>query len=193
MFRRSSPGPMAHPAWLQYHGPAHDAREYPRRGGTQLHILPPPPPPPLTDLLLPPPPPPPPPELLHPHFMPTLTLGGSCLDDASSYCTRKSGARPRHLRSGVHQRHSRSASPTRRTKHASKRARTLRSVTASSAPRYSRRPFTIFTAKRSSRATRTRLQALLPRNPPQWQDVLVSVCTTPTWTFSLQMLGSSKT
>ena len=130
----------AHPAWLQYHGPAHDAREYQRRGGTQLHILPPPPPPPLTDPLLPSPPPPPP-ELLHPHFMPTLrrspsTLGGSCPADASSYRTRKSRARPRHLR------HSRSASSTRRTKHASKRARALRSITASSAPRYSRRPFT---------------------------------------------------
>ena len=60
----------AHPAWLQYHGPARDAREYPRRGGTQLHILPPPPPPPLTDPLLPPPPPPPPPELLHPQLCP---------------------------------------------------------------------------------------------------------------------------
>ena len=113
-----------HPAWLQYHGPAHDAREHPRCGGTQLRILPPPPPPPLNDLLLPPDQPPPPPEL------------------------------PRHLRSVFF--NLRSASSTRSMKHASKRARTLRSVTASSAPRYPRRPLTMFAARRSSAGTRTR-------------------------------------
>ena len=49
----------AHPAWLQYHGPAHDARELQTQCEVPIRIPASPPPPPHVVLLPPPPPPPP--------------------------------------------------------------------------------------------------------------------------------------
>ena len=55
-----------------------------------------------------------------------------------------------------HQHRARGLSSTRQSKCTRKRDRTVKSVTSSVAERYSRRPFTVFTPKRSTRATRSR-------------------------------------
>ena len=132
----------AQPTWLQYHGPNYLA-------GTLLDrpfrlTAPPPPPPQLLLLPPPPPPPPPPPMILHPQFIPSLRAsstpsprGQSCPATMVSERTRRSVCRADDLRSLTR-------SP--------KRTRT----TSTSAERYSRRPFTVFTSKRAIRTTRSR-------------------------------------
>ena len=75
---------------------------------------------------------------------------------SSSDRTRQSARSTGHLRAGDNQHRARSLSSTRQSKCTRKRDRTVKSVTSSVAERYSRRPFTVFTPKRSTRATRSR-------------------------------------
>ena len=105
-----------------------------------------PPPPPSFPLLLPPPPPPPPPPpvILHPQFMPSVRSpsisaprGQSCPTSSKSQRTRRS------IYSTDHSRDEEQRSPGR----SSKRSRTA----SASAPRRSRRPFTVFPSKRAGR------------------------------------------
>ena len=102
-----------------------------------------PPPPPRFPILLPPPPPPPPPPpvILHPQFMPSVrTTSNSAPRGQSCPATSKS------RRSIYSTDHSRDDDP-RSPGPSSKRSRTA----SASAPRRSRRPFTVFPSKRATR------------------------------------------
>ena len=133
--------------WLQYHGPSlHD--HLPGVQAERLTRVPVPPP-----LPPPPPPPPPPPEILHPQFLPSLRTsptssprGQSCPATMTSERTRRSGRSADHL----------SADDLRSFTRTPKRTRTLEGAASTTAEPYSRRPFTVFTPKRSTRATRSR-------------------------------------
>ena len=142
----------AQPTWLQFHGPG-ALLDRPIRQTTS------PPPPPSFPLLLPPPPPPPPPPpvILHPQFMPSVRSpsisaprGQSCPTSSKSQRTRRS------IYSTDHSRDEEPRSPGR----SSKRSRTA----SASAPRRSRRPFTVFPIGN--------LQALLPCHPAHGRKCL---------------------
>ena len=140
--------------WLQYHGPSLHNRELRAQGEMPIRVPAPPPPPPPQFVL--PPPPPPPPKIFHSQFVPTIQTsptsptsffrGESCPVTTSSDRTRQSVRSTGHVRAGDHQHHTRTH----------KRARTVKSVASSVAERYSRQLFTVFTPKRSTRATRSR-------------------------------------
>ena len=133
------------PTWLQYHGPSlHDhlpGVQCGRRYHRHLHhmlVLPPPPPPP-----------PPPPEILQ--FLPSLRTSPTSSPRGQSATmtserTRRSGRSADQL----------SADDLRSFTRTPKRTRTLKGAASTTAEHYSRRPFTVFTPKRSTRATRSR-------------------------------------
>ena len=133
----------AQPTWLQFHGPG-ALLDRPIRLTTS------PPPPPSLPLLLPPPPPPPPPPpvILHPQFMPSVRSpmisaprGQSCPASSKSQRTRRS----------IY-----SSDPSRDEEPHSPGPSSKRSRTASaSAPRRSRRPFTVFYSKRAGRPSKS--------------------------------------
>ena len=176
------------PTWLQYHGPSLHNRELRAQGEMPIRIPAPPPPPPQF-VLPPPPPPPPPPEIFHSQFVPTMRTsptsptssprGESCPVTTSSDRTRQSVRSIGHLRAG---------DPQHRTR-AHKRARTVKSVASSVAERYSRRPFTMFTPKRSTRVTRSRTTRC--KHHAQWPEVSFSLRATSAGALSLPMCTSS--
>ena len=111
----------AQPTWLQFHGPG-TLLDRPIRQTAS------PPPPPRFPILLPPPPPPPPPPpvILHPQFMPSAR--------ASSNPSPRGQSCPATSKS----------QRTRRSIYSTDQA-------SASAPRRSRRPFTVFPSKRATR------------------------------------------
>ena len=127
----------AQPTWLQFHGPG-TLLDRPIWQTTS------PPPPPRFPILLPPPPPPPPPPpvILHPQFMPSVrTTSNSAPRGQSCPATSKSQRARRSIYSSDHSRDDDPRSPGP----SSKRSRTA----SASAPRRSRRPFTVFPSKRA--------------------------------------------
>ena len=135
------------PTWLQYHGPSlHD-----RALGVQAERPTPPPP----QFVLPPPPPPrpPPPEIFHSQFVPTIRTSPASPTSSESCPATTSSDRARQ---SAHSADQLSADDLQRRAHTQKRARTLKGAVSSAADHYSRRPFTVFTPKRSTRATRSR-------------------------------------
>ena len=132
----------AQPTWLQFHGPGF-LLERPIRQTTL-----PPPPPSFPLLLPPPPPPPPPPVILHPQFIPSVR--SPTISDHRGQCCfifLKSQRTRRSIYSIDHSRDEATRSPGR----SSKRSRTA----SASAPRRSRRPFTVFPPKRVGRPSRS--------------------------------------
>ena len=128
----------AQPTWSQYHGPNYHAGTLFDRTFRLTALLPPPPPPP-----------PPPPMTLRPQSTPSLRTsstpspqGQSCPATMVSQRTRRTVCRADHSHAG----------DLRSLTRTPKRTRT----TTTSAERYSRRPFTVFTSKRATRATRSR-------------------------------------
>ena len=141
------------PTWLQYHGPS--LHDHPPGVQAERPIRVPAPPPLPPQFVLPPPPPLPPPplEIFHSQFVPTIRTsptssprGESCPATTSSDRTRQSAHSADQL----------SADNLQSRARTQKRARTLKGAVSSAAEHYSRRPFTVFTPKRSTRATRSR-------------------------------------
>ena len=129
----------AQPTWLQFHGPG-TLLDRPIRQTAS------PPPPPRFPILLPPPPPPPPPPpvILHPQFMPSVRASSNPSPRGQSCpATSKSQRARRSIYSTDQSRDDDLRSPGR----SSKRSRTA----SASAPRRSRRPFTVFPSKRATR------------------------------------------
>ena len=173
----------AQPTWLQFHGPG-TLLDRPIR----LTALPPTPP--RFPILLPPPPPPPPPPpvILHPQFMPSLQASSSPSPRGQSCpATMRSQRTRRSVRSADHFRDDDLRSLTR----SPKRSRTA----TASVMRRSRRPFTVFPSKRTTRPSRSvstsckhYCHALLHHS---WTEMSFSLCSSPTRTSPLQVCAAS--
>ena len=123
------------PTWLQYHGPSLHDREFKLKGryayGRHRHHH--------NNLFY----------LLHPHHRLRRRRSSTrslCPSTTSSDRTRQSADSADQL----------SADDLQSRTRTQKRARALKGAVSSAAEHYSRRPFTVFTPKRSTRATRSR-------------------------------------
>ena len=144
--------PGVQPTWLQYHGPSLHDRALGVQAERPIRVPAPPPPPPQFVLPPPSPPPPPPPEIFHSQFVPAIRTSP----------TSSPGVNPARLLHPLTAQDNQrtaltnSAQTIFSTARTQKRARTLKGAVSSAADHYSRRPFTVFTPKRSTRATRSR-------------------------------------